>query len=483
MKKRIKPVVALSFDDILIEPSFSKILPVDVDIRARLTRAITLSIPIASAAMDRVTEASLAIAMAQRGGIGILHKNMKPEDQAKQVASVKHYTSHIIYDPITVRKGWRIGEVKRLRRKYGNRFSSFPVINGDGKLIGLLTGNDYRLSRSDSEKVSDRMTKEVVKVLDGVTVEKARRIMEKRKIGKLVVVDSEGRLKGLITMGDIDKAEEFPDACRDNKGHLRVGAAVGSGGDYLGIVGELIRYGVDVVAVESAHADSKGVLAAIRAIKRKYPECQLIGGNVATVEGAIHLIKAGVDAVKVGIGAGSICTTRIIAGIGVPQFSAILEVAKVCHAAGVPLIGDGGIKSSGDIVKALAAGASCVMIGNLLAGTDEAPGEIILRRGRSYKSYRGMGSIGALAEGDGSRYLQKSVAEGVEGIVPSRGSVADVLHELVGGVRSGMGYAGCGQIKDLWRTKIIRITAAGLRESHVHDVEMTEEAPNYSPST
>jgi IMP dehydrogenase len=471
-----------SFDDVLILPAYSEVLPAQVDLSTYLTRGIKLNIPLVSSPMDTVTEARTAISMAQNGGIGIIHRNLSVKEQRKKVTKVKRHETHIIHDPITVRPEQTIAEVLVLKEKYERRFSSFPVVDRARKLLGILTHKDYRWVNPGT-KVKELMTKKLITVPDGVSPEKAKEMMKKHKIGKLLMVDKNGNLKGLITDQDVEKADKFPHASRDEKGRLLVGAAVGPGKDLEERVWELRQAGVDVIVVESAHGHSRGVINAIKWVKSKFPELQLIGGNVATAEGAHHLIKVGADGIKVGLGPGSICTTRIVTGAGVPQITAIMEAARVAKIAGVPVIADGGIKFSGDIPKALGAGADTVMIGSLFAGTDEAPGEKILYQGRSYKSYRGMGSEGAIKEGGGDRYLQKSVPEGIEGMVPYRGELSGVIFQLLGGTRAGMGYAGCRNIEELQKVKFIRITNAGLIESHPHGVFITKESPNYSPSS
>jgi len=470
----------ISFDDVLIVPAYSEILPAETDVSTNLTKGIRLNIPLVSAAMDRVTEERLAIRMAQEGGLGIIHKNLSVKDQVKKVTRVKRHEAHFIPDPITVGPDQIIAEVLTLRQKYENRFSSFPVIGKRRKLVGILTYKDYRWENLRT-KVKRLMTRKLVTAPEGIDLETAREIMKKNKIGKLLVVDKKGNLKGLITDRDIEKADRFPNACLDEKGRLRVGAAVGPSKDLLERVSELLKAGVDVITVESAHGDSKNILEAIKKIRKRFPDCQIIGGNVATAEGALNLIKAGVDAIKVGIGPGSICTTRIIAGIGVPQFTAILKAAKIAREAGIPVIADGGIRYSGDITKAIAAGANSVMIGSLFAGTDEAPGEKVLYQGRSYKVYRGMGSEGVIKESGSDRYLQKLVPEGIEGMVPYKGGLSDVIFQLIGGLRAGMGYAGCRNIQELWKTKFIQVTYAAILESHPHGVLLSKEPPNYSP--
>lgn len=479
---------ALTFDDVLLVPAYSNVLPKDVDVRTRLTREIKLSIPLVSAAMDTVTESRLAIAMALEGGIGIVHKNMTPEQQAREVLSVKKYESGVIREPITVSPDTSIYEVLELTRAH--RISGVPVTDGN-QLVGIVTGRDLRFETRLSDPVKTIMTpkERLVTVLEGAKREEVIHLLHQHRIEKVLVVNKHFELRGLITVKDIQKARQNPNACRDEQERLRVGAAVGTGGETEERVAALVQAGVDVIVVDTAHGHSEGVLQRIAWIKRHYQDVQVIGGNIATAEGARALVEAGADAVKVGIGPGSICTTRIVAGVGVPQITAVAEVAKELGGTGIPLIADGGLRYSGDIAKAIATGAYSVMIGSLFAGTDESPGEVELYQGRSYKSYRGMGSLGAMAgkQGSSDRYFQedtkdveKLVPEGIEGRVPYQGSVLNIIYQLVGGLRSSMGYTGCANMEEM-RTKprFVRITNAGIRESHVHDVQIIKEAPNY----
>jgi IMP dehydrogenase len=475
---------ALTFDDVLLRPAKSSVLPSQVDTRTLFSRNIPLNIPIVSAAMDTVTESRLAIALAQQGGIGIIHRTMSIERQAAEIDKVKRSESGMIVDPVTIGPKDRISDALEIMRKY--KISGVPVTNG-GKLVGILTNRDLRFETRFDLPVEAVMTKEnLITVPVGTTLEEAREILHKHRVEKLLVVDNNFNLKGLITVKDIQKRIKYPHAAKDAQGRLRVGAAVGATGDFFERAQELLKAKVDVLVVDTAHGHSTRVMEAIKTIKSKLPEVDLVAGNVATYEGARDLLALGLDGIKVGIGPGSICTTRIVTGAGVPQITAILECARAAREAGVPLIADGGIKFSGDVTKAIAAGASSVMIGSLLAGTEESPGETILYQGRSFKSYRGMGSIGAMAAGSGDRYAQegeavsKMVAEGIEGRVPYKGSLADLVTQLVGGLHSGMGYCGCASIPELQeKAQFVRITSAGLRESHVHDVIITKEAPNY----
>ncbi|HUK18078.1 MAG TPA: IMP dehydrogenase [Bryobacteraceae bacterium] len=472
----------LTFDDVLLEPARSEVVPAETDTRTCLTRRIGLNIPIVSAAMDTVTESHLAIALAQQGGIGIMHRNMTIARQSEEVDKVKRSESGMIVDPITIAPERSIADAQQLMARF--RISGVPVTK-DGKLVGILTNRDLRFETRYDLPISEVMTKEnLVTVPVGTTLEQAEAILHKHRVEKLLVVDENYNLKGLITVKDIQKKLKYPNSAKDGQGRLRVGAAIGATGDYLERAQELVRCKVDVVAIDTAHGHSGRVLEAVRNIKRKLPELQLITGNVATYEGARELISLGVDGIKVGIGPGSICTTRVVSGAGVPQITAIAECSRATAEAGVPLIADGGIKYSGDITKALAAGADTVMIGSLLAGTDESPGETILYQGRTFKSYRGMGSLGAMAQGSVDRYAQdptaKLVPEGIEGRVASKGPLAELVYQLVGGLRSGMGYVGVRNIAELKeRARFLRISPAGLRESHVHDVIITKEAPNY----
>lgn len=476
---------ALTFDDVTLLPDYSEVLPAQTNVETRLTREIAMGIPLLSAAMDTVTEAETAISVAREGGIGIIHRNMSIARQAQEVNKVKKSESGMIVDPVTVEPDQKIADVLQLMARY--RISGVPVVKDD-RLVGIITNRDLRFETNESLMVSEVMTKDnLVTAPVGISLEDSKKLLHKNRIEKLLVVDESGRLKGLITIKDIMKVKKYPSACKDGLGRLRVGAAVGVGAETMERVAALKSVGVDVIAVDSAHGHSRNVLDAVRQVKAAFPEIQVVAGNVATPEGTESLIRAGADAVKVGVGPGSICTTRIVAGVGVPQVTAIMECARVARNCGVPLIADGGIKYSGDIVKALAAGADCIMVGSLFAGTDESPGETILYQGRSYKVYRGMGSLGAMREGSRDRYFQedvfepqKLVPEGIEGKVPYRGPLTAVVHQLIGGLRAGMGYVGCRNLDEL-RTKarLVRITNAGLRESHVHDVIITKEAPNY----
>ena len=472
----------LTFDDVLLEPAWSDVLPAEVETRTCLTRQIALNIPIVSAAMDTVTESHLAIALAQQGGIGFIHRNMSIERQVEEVDRVKRSESGMIVDPITIGPDQSIADAQRLMNRY--RISGVPVTK-EGRLVGILTNRDLRfVSRSDLP-ISEVMTKEnLITVPVGTTLEQAEAILHRHRVEKLLVVDEQYNLKGLITVKDIQKKLKYPNAAKDSQGRLRVGAAIGATGDYLERAQELVARKVDVLAIDTAHGHTERVVAAVKTIKCKLPDVQLVTGNVATYEGAHELISLGVDGIKVGIGPGSICTTRVVSGAGVPQITAISECARAAREGGVPLIADGGIKYSGDITKAIAAGADTVMIGSLLAGTDESPGETILFQGRTFKTYRGMGSMGAMAQGSGDRYSQdpnsKLVPEGIEGRVAAKGPLSDLVYQLVGGLRSGMGYCGAHNIGELQeKARFLRISPAGLRESHVHDVIITKEAPNY----
>jgi IMP dehydrogenase len=475
----------LTFDDVLLIPARSEVLPKDVDVSTTLTTDIQLNIPIISAAMDTVTEAALAIAMAREGGIGIIHKNMPIERQAEEVDKVKRSESGVITDPIYLTPDHSLQDAEDLMAKY--RISGVPIVDGNTKkLVGIITNRDLRFERNYARPIGEVMTKEnLVTAPVGTTLQDAKEILRHHKVEKLPIVDKDGVLKGLITIKDIEKARQYPNAAKDAKGRLLVGAAVTRSNDTFDRVEALVAAGADVIVVDTAHGHSVGVISLVREIRQKYPDIQLIAGNVATAEATEELIAAGVNAVKVGIGPGSICTTRVVAGIGVPQVTAIYNAATVAREKGIPIIADGGIKYSGDIAKAIAAGASTVMIGSLLAGTEESPGEIEIFQGRRFKVYRGMGSIGAMKAGSGDRYFQedgkKLVPEGIEGRVAYRGSVAEILYQLVGGLRAGMGYCGTPTIRDLQdKAQFMRITAAGLRESHPHDVQITKEAPNYS---
>lgn len=472
----------LTFDDVLLVPARSAVLPSEVDTRTRLSRHIELNIPIVSAAMDTVTEAQLAIALAREGGIGIIHRNQSIERQAEEVDRVKRSEAGMIVDPVTMSPDRPIREALEVMKRY--RISGVPITL-NGKLVGILTNRDLRFETDLDQPVANVMTREnLITVPVGTTLEEAERILHKHRIEKLLVVDENYNLKGLITVKDIQKKLKYPNAAKDAQGRLRVGAAIGVTGDFLERAQELVAKKVDVLVIDSAHGHSERVMQAIRTIRRKLPDVELIAGNVATYEGAADLIALGVDGIKVGIGPGSICTTRVVTGAGVPQLTAIAECARAARPAGVPLIADGGIKYSGDITKAIAAGADTVMIGSLFAGTDESPGELILYQGRTFKSYRGMGSLGAMASGGADRYGQnaggKLVPEGIEGRVPSKGPLAELVYQLVGGLKAGMGYCGCATIAELQqKARFLRITPAGLRESHVHDVIITKEAPNY----
>ncbi|HUJ31448.1 MAG TPA: IMP dehydrogenase [Candidatus Acidoferrum sp.] len=475
---------ALTFDDVLLLPGKSSILPTQTDTRTCLSRRISLNIPIVAAAMDTVTDSRLAIAIARQGGIGFIHRNMSIDRQAEEVDRVKRSESGMIVDPVTIAPEMSVRQALEIMTKY--RVSGLPVTRGP-RLVGILTNRDLRFERNLEQPVSAVMTKDnLVTVPVGTTLDEAERILQRHRIEKLLVVDKDFNLKGLITVKDIQKKMEFPSAAKDDQGRLRVGAAIGATGDFVERAQELAHEKADVLAIDTAHGHTTRVMDAIREIKRRLPEVQLVAGNVATAEGAHDLIALGIDGLKIGIGPGSICTTRVVTGAGVPQITAIMECARAAKGSGVPLIADGGVKFSGDITKALAAGASCVMIGGLFAGTEESPGETILYQGRTFKSYRGMGSIGAMEAGSADRYAQegaargKSVPEGIEGQVPYKGPLAGLVEQLVGGLRSGMGYCGVTNLTELQeRSKFIRISAAGLRESHVHDVIITREAPNY----
>jgi IMP dehydrogenase len=477
---------ALTFDDVLLVPAYSQVLPAEVSLATQLTRGIKLNLPIVSAAMDTVTEHRLAISIAQEGGIGILHKNMTIESQAREVARVKRFESGIIIDPITVRPEQTIREVLELTRS--KNISGVPVVR-DGKAVGIVTHRDLRFETRYDAPVSEVMTprERLITVREGAPKEDVLMLLHKHRIEKVLVIGDDFHLKGMITVKDFQKATEFPRACKDERGALRVGAAVGTGADTLERAAALRESGVDVIVVDTAHGHSRGVIETVKRIKAKWPNQQVIAGNIVTAEAAMALIDAGADAVKVGIGPGSICTTRIVAGVGVPQISAVANVASALAPHGVPLIADGGIRFSGDLAKAIVAGAHCVMMGGLFAGTEEAPGETVLFQGRSYKSYRGMGSLGAMQKGSSDRYFQenesnveKLVPEGIEGRVPYKGPVTAVIHQLMGGLRSSMGYLGCPTIAEMHeRAEFVEITSAGIRESHVHDVQITKEAPNY----
>jgi len=477
---------ALTFDDVLLVPAFSDVLPRETSLATRLTRGIGLNIPLVSAAMDTVTESRLAIAMAQEGGIGIIHKNLSPVEQAREVARVKRFESGIVRDPITVTPDMPVREVMGITQQH--RISGLPVVRGR-HVVGIVTNRDLRFETRLDEPVSSIMTprERLVTVREGASLEEAKALMHQHRLERVLVIDADFALRGLITVKDILKSTEHPHASKDEFGKLRVGAAVGVGPDSDERIEALVKAGVDVVVVDTAHGHSQGVLDRIRWIKLNFPRVEIIGGNIATADAARALTEAGADGVKVGIGPGSICTTRIVAGVGVPQITAISEVAQALAGTGVPLIADGGIRYSGDVAKALAAGAYSVMMGSMFAGTEEAPGEVILYQGRSYKSYRGMGSLGAMADGAADRYFQDSsanvdklVPEGIEGRVPYKGSVLSIVYQLCGGVRASMGYCGCRNVDEMrTRPSFVEITSAGIRESHVHDVQITKEAPNY----
>ncbi|MGB9696558.1 MAG: IMP dehydrogenase [Ignavibacteria bacterium] len=476
---------AITFDDVLLVPSKSKVLPREVDVTTKLTRTIRLNIPLISAAMDTVTESEMAIAMAREGGIGIIHKNMSITNQASEVDKVKRSESGMILKPVTLTADRKIRDAIQVMQKYS--ISGIPIVDDKGRLIGILTNRDLRFDPDENVLIRDVMTKErLITAPVGTSLVEAERILQKHRIEKLPVIDKNGYLKGLITFKDIQKRKSFPNACKDNFGRLRVGAAVGVTKNTIERVAELVKFGVDVIVVDTAHGHHQKVLDTIREIKRHF-DVDVIGGNVATAEGTIDLIRAGVDAVKVGIGAGSICTTRVVAGVGIPQLSAVYECSKAARRYRIPIIADGGIKQTGEIPKAIAAGADSVMIGGMLAGTDETPGEKVLYEGRSYKVYRGMGSLEAMKEGSKDRYFQdveddvkKLVPEGIEGIVPYKGPLKDTIFQIVGGLRSAMGYCGAKNVAEMKRkTRFVQITNAGLRESHPHDVKITKEAPNY----
>ena len=478
----------LTYDDVLLLPAFSEVLPRDVDTSSQLTREIKLNVPVVTAAMDTVTEYQMAIAIAAQGGLGFVHKNMSIEAQAEHVRRVKRSESGLIVDPLTLTSEDTLLDAARLMKEH--KVGGVPIIDANHKLVGILTNRDLRFQNPDGRKIKELMTSENLKTApEGTTLEQAEEILKKYKIEKLPVVDPTGTLVGLITYKDILKKTNFPNACKDHLGRLRVGGAVGIAPDTIERVDALVRAGVDVITVDTAHGHSFGVLKMISTIKEEFPDLQLVGGNIATKSGAQALIDAGVDGVKVGVGPGSICTTRVVAGVGVPQLSAVIEAAKACGPAGVPLIADGGIKYSGDIPKAIAGGADSIMAGSLFAGTEESPGETILYQGRKFKSYRGMGSIEAMKEGSKDRYFQdveddikKLVPEGIVGRVPYKGKTSEVIYQLVGGLRASMGYCGAGNIDTLKQAEFVRITPAGLRESHPHDVTITKESPNYSIS-
>ena len=477
---------ALTFDDVLLLPAHSRVLPREVSLKTRLTRQLELNIPVVSAAMDTVTEARLAIALAQEGGLGVIHKNLTPAQQAAEVAKVKRFESGVLRDPMTIAPELPVREAMALQKQH--RISGFPVVKGD-KVVGIVTNRDLRFETQLDQPVKNIMTpqKSLITVREGASREQALELLHKHRLERVLVVDADWRLRGLVTVKDIMKETEHPNACKDAQGKLRVGAAVGVGEGTDERVAALVEAGADVLVVDTAHGHAQGVLDRVQWIKRKYPQVQVIGGNVGTADGARALVDHGADGVKVGIGPGSICTTRIVAGVGVPQITAIQDVAEALARSGVPLIADGGVRYSGDAAKALGAGAHAVMLGSMFAGTDESPGEIELYQGRSYKSYRGMGSLGAMQKGAADRYFQDSemnvdklVPEGVEGRVPYKGSVVWVIQQLIGGVRASMGYTGCATLEELrTRSRFVEITSAGMRESHVHDVQIVKEAPNY----
>ncbi|WP_396270900.1 IMP dehydrogenase [Ideonella sp.] len=481
---------ALTFDDVLLVPAYSQVLPRDTSLATRLSRNITLNLPLVSAAMDTVTEARLAIAIAQEGGIGIVHKNLTPKQQAAEVARVKRYESGLLKDPITIAPGARVRDVMELSRAHG--ISGFPVVE-NGRVVGIITGRDLRFETRLDAPVKEIMTprERLVTVKEGASLEEAKALMHKHKLERVLVLNSNDELRGLFTVKDITKQTSFPNAARDAQGKLRVGAAVGVAEGTEERVELLVRAGVDALVVDTAHGHSAGVIERVRWVKKNFPQVDVIGGNIATGAAALALVEAGADGVKVGIGPGSICTTRIVAGVGVPQITAIDNVATALHGTGVPLIADGGIRYSGDIAKAIAAGASTVMMGGMFAGTEESPGEVFLYQGRSYKGYRGMGSIGAMKDGSADRYFQendessnpnndKLVPEGIEGRVPYKGSMISIVYQMAGGLRASMGYCGCATIDDMRnKAEFVEITSAGIRESHVHDVQITKEAPNY----
>jgi len=480
---------ALTFDDVLLVPAASSVLPADADTSTRLTREIELGVPLVSSAMDTVTESALAIAMAQLGGLGVIHKNLDVQGQADEVRKVKKFESGIVVNPVTINASQPLADALQSMVDHG--ISGIPVLDGeDGKLVGIITNRDVRFATNTTQPVSELMTHEnLITVTENVGREEAKKLLHQHRIEKLLVVDDDYRCTGLITVKDIEKSQRYPHACKDEKGRLRVAGATGVGADGITRAEALLEAGVDVVMVDTAHGHSQGVLETLRGIKKQSNYAQVVAGNIATAEAADALIEAGADAVKVGIGPGSICTTRVVAGVGVPQLAAILGVVESCRKAGIPIIADGGIKFSGDLAKAIAAGADCAMIGSLLAGTEESPGEVFLYKGRSYKSYRGMGSVGAMARGSADRYFQEEVSddlklvpEGVEGRVPYKGPASNVVHQLVGGLRAAMGYTGNATIADLQdNCRFLKITSAGLSESHVHDVDITREAPNYLP--
>jgi IMP dehydrogenase len=482
---KIPPEEAYSFDDVLLIPNYSDVLPKDVNISTRLTKNINLAIPIVSAAMDTVTESDAAITMAQEGGMGFIHRNLSVDSQAREVDRVKKSESGMIVNPITIRPDQKVGEVLELMENY--RISGVPVTRGD-QLIGIVTNRDLRFETNLDRQIAEVMTKDnLITVTEGISLEESKKLLHRHRIEKLLVVDGDGRLTGLITTKDIEKIKKYPNACKDSLGRLRVGAAVGVGPDMLERAEALLKAGADIILIDTSHGHSANVLDAVRTLKATFDDIELIAGNVGTAKGAEDLIHAGVDGVKIGIGGGSICTTRIVAGIGVPQMTAIMNCRSVSAKTGVPLIADGGIRFSGDITKAIGAGAHCIMVGGLLAGTEESPGEVVFYQGRSYKMYRGMGSIEAMKKGSKDRYYQseqaeddKLVPEGIVGRVPYRGSLSSNIFQLIGGLKAGMGYCGCRTLEELReKARFVKISAAGMRESHVHDVIITKEAPNY----
>ncbi|SIN74256.1 IMP dehydrogenase [Salinivibrio sp. ES.052] len=477
---------ALTFDDVLLVPAHSNVLPNHADLRTQLTRSISLNIPVLSAAMDTVTEARLAIALAQEGGLGFIHKNMTIEQQAEQVRLVKIYEAGMVSNPVTVTPGMTIADVKALTERNG--FAGYPVVNSQKELVGIITGRDVRFVSDLSKRVEDVMTPKsrLATVREGAEREQVQQLMQQHRVEKILVVNQDHHLSGMITAKDFQKAESKPNACKDDQGRLRVGGAVGAGAGNEERIAALVEAGIDVLLIDSSHGHSEGVLQRIRDARAAYPNLQIVGGNVATAEGARALIDAGVDAVKVGIGPGSICTTRIVTGVGVPQITAISDAAAVAQEYGIPVIADGGIRFSGDLCKAIAAGASCVMVGSMLAGTEESPGEVELYQGRAYKSYRGMGSVGAMSKGSSDRYFQsdnaadKLVPEGIEGRVDYKGMMKEIIHQQMGGLRSSMGLTGSATIEEMrTNAQFVRVTGAGMKESHAHDVTITKEAPNY----
>ncbi len=489
LKEIAEAAYYLTFDDVLLKPAYSEILPNDTDLKTRITKNIELNIPIISSAMDTVTESKLAIAMAQCGGMGCIHKNLSIKDQADEVRKVKKFESGIVINPLTITPEQTLHDALHIMETYG--ISGIPVVESQNskKLVGILTNRDVRFATDRKQPIYELMTKDhLITAKSNISKTEAKQLLHKNKIERILIVDNNGNCVGLITGKDIEKSKQFPHACKDHEGRLRVAAAVGVGKDGLKRAESLIEAGVDILMIDTAHGHSKGVIEAVREIKRLHPKIDLIGGNIATSEAAKALIDAGADGVKVGIGPGSICTTRIVAGVGVPQLSAVMDVASICHKLKIPFISDGGIRFSGDLAKAIAGGASCVMLGSLLAGTEESPGETILFKGRSYKMYRGMGSLGAMARGSADRYFQEDVAdkmklvpEGVEGRVPYKGPVSDVIHQLIGGLRSSMGYTGSKTIKEMQENcQFVKITNSGLKESHPHSITITSESPNYS---